>query len=342
MKKRTFKLRTYLRNGNILLVNLDDRDLFYACSKKYERQIEEYLISSSNDDREISLLTSQCRKLQNDLDALKEHFESGNEKISEFKRKHVKAEAEMKLWKTKMENEAQPKIDELEDENVKLRSRCDLNEQTLAELEAKIILLKKQKHKLFDDGKQSKADAENEKRKYDEKVKKLKEVSSSNEKLKLQIEDLKNEMESSRRENLLSSNELNKINHENMNLLNQVDLLKKEAENQQSKLTSQAEDLLVMDGKFLDIESQKKKIEIEKDDLILAVDDLEFALEKAKVKIDTLMREQEQIKTEMDQRLDDKESEIKAVVQNSQNQLNSERSKLSIEQKTCSELKRFG
>ena len=317
------------------------KGLFYTCSKKYERQIEEYILSSSNDDREISLLTSQCRKLQNELDAMKEQFESGNEKISEFKRKYVKAEAEMKLWKTKMENEAQPKIDELEDENAKLRSRCDLNDHSLAELEAKIVQLKKQKHKLFDDGKQSKADAENEKRKYDEKVKKLKEVSSSNEKLKLQIEDLKNEIESSRRENLLNSNELNKVTHENMNLLNQVDLLKKEAENQQSKLTSQADDLLIMDGKFLDIESQKKKIEIEKDDLILAVDDLEFALEKARVKIDALMREQEQIKTEMDQRLDDKESEIKALMQNSQNQLNSERSKLSIEQKTCSELKRL-
>ena len=246
----------------------------------------------------------------------------------------------MKLWKTKMENEAQPKIDELEDENAKLKSICDLNEQTLTELEAKIALLKKQKHKLFDDSKQSKADAENEKRKHDEKVKKLKEASSANEKLKVQIEDLKNEIESSRREILLSSNELNKVTHENMNLQNQVELLKKEAENHQSKLTSQAEDLLLMDGKFLDIESQKKKIEIEKDDLILTVDDLEFALEKAKVKIDTLMREQEHIKTEMDQRLDDKENEIKAVMQNSQNQLNSERSKLIIEQKTCSELKR--
>ena len=185
-----------------------------------------------------------------------------------------------------------------------------------------------------------KADAELDKRKYDEKVKKLKEVSTFNEKLKVQIEDLKDEIESSRRENLLNSNELNKIIHENSNLQNQVDLLKKEAENQQSKITSQAEDLLLNDGKILDIESQKKKIEIERDDLILALDDLEFSLEKAKVKNDTLMREHEHFKSEVDQRLDDKENEIKVLMQNSQSQLNSERSKLCIEQKTCTELKR--
>ena len=314
--------------------------LFYACSQKYEKQIEEFIISSNNDDREISLLTSQSRKLQNELDALKEQLEFGNEKISELKRKNVKTEAEMKLWRTKMENEAQPKIDELEEENAKLRSKYDLNEHTFAEFEAKIALLKKRNHKLFDDGKQLKADAEINKRKYDEKVKKLKEVSSFNEKLKVQIEDLKHEIESSRRENLLNSNELNKIIHENTNLQNQVDLLKKEAENLQTKVTSQAEDLLLNDGKILDIESQKKKIEIERDDLILALDDLEFSLEKAKVKNDTLMRDHEHFKSEVDQRLDDKENEIKVLMQNSQSQLNSERSKLCIEQKTCTELKR--
>ena len=86
------------------------------------------------------MLTSQSRKLQNELDALKEQFESGNEKISELKRKNVKAEAELKLWKSKMENEALPKIDELEEENVKLKSKFDLNEQTFAELETKIVL----------------------------------------------------------------------------------------------------------------------------------------------------------------------------------------------------------
>ena len=286
------------------------------------------------------MLTSQSRKLQNELDALKEQLEKGNEKISELKRKNVKVEADMKLWKTKMENEALPKIYELEEENAKLRSKYDLNEQTFAELEAKIVLLKKQKHKLIDDGKQLKADAEIDKRKYDEKVKKLKEVSSTNEKLKVQIEDLKNEIESSRRENLLNSNELNKITHENINLQNQVDLFKKEAENQQSKITSQAEDLLLMDGKILDIESQKKKNEIERDDLMLALDDLEFAFEKAKVKNDTLIREYEHFKNESDQRIEEKENEVKAIMQSSQSQLNSERSKLSIEQKTCTELKR--
>ena len=133
---------------------------------------------------------------------------------------------------------------------------------------------------------------------------------------------------------------MNKITQENINLQNQVDLLKKEAENQQCKLTSQAEDLLLMDGKILDIESQKKKIEIERDDLMLALDDLEFAFEKAKVKNDTLIREYEHFKTESDKKIEDKENEVKTTIQNYQSQLNSERSKLSIEQKTCIELKR--
>ena len=159
------------------MVNFFSIELFKFCifSKKYERQIEEHILSSNNDDREISLLTNQCRKLQNEIDALKEQFDVGNEKISELKRKNVKAESEMKLWRTKLENEAMPKIDEIEDENAKLRSKYDMNEKALVEFEAKIVLLKKQKHKLLEDAKQSKDEAENERRKLEEERRKQEE-----------------------------------------------------------------------------------------------------------------------------------------------------------------------
>ena len=150
--------------------------------------------------------------------SLKEQFDVGNEKISELKRKNVKAESEMKLWRTKLENEAMPKIDEIEDENAKLRSKYDMNEKALVEFEAKILLLKKQKNKLLEDAKQSKDEAENERRKLEEKMKKLKEVLTLNEKLKIQIEDLKQDIESSRRHNILCNNELSQVKHENSNL----------------------------------------------------------------------------------------------------------------------------
>ena len=325
------------------MVNFFSIEIFKFCifSKKYERQIEEHILSSNNDDREISLLTNQCRKLQNEIDALKEQFDVGNEKISELKRKNVKAESEMKLWRTKLENDAMPKIDEIEDENAKLRSKYDMNEKALVEFEAKILLLKKQKNKLLEDAKQSKDEAENERRKLEEKMKKLKEVLTLNEKLKIQIEDLKQDIESSRRHNILCNNELSQVKHENSNLQHQVDLLKNEAENHQSKITKQAEDLLLMEGKILDIESQKKKFEIEKDDLTLALEDLEFSLEKANVKNDAQLREFEKNRSEMEQRLDDKEIEMKTLMERLQNQLDAEKSKLCHEQKTCIELKRW-
>ena len=76
-----------------------------------------------------------------------------------------------------------------------------------------------------------------------------------------------------------------------------------------------------MEGKILDIESQKKKFEIEKDDLTLALEDLEFSLEKANVKNDAQMREFEKNRSEMEQRLDDKEIEMKTLMERLQNQL---------------------
>ena len=58
------------------------------------------------------------------------------------------------------------------------------------------------------------------------------------------------------------------------------------------------------------------------------------------MKNDAQMREFEKNRSEMEQRLDDKEIEMKTLMERLQNQLDAEKSKLCHEQKTCIELKR--
>merc|ERR1712228_368828 len=59
-----------------------------------------------------------------------------------------KAQAEVQLWKTKMETEALGKIDELESNRSKLGARVNEAEETIDSLNSKVSSIEKSKHRL--------------------------------------------------------------------------------------------------------------------------------------------------------------------------------------------------
>ena len=310
-------------------------------SKFYEKQIEEYKLTTNNDEREITLLTSQTRKCQNDIDSLREQVEASSEHISELKRKLSKSDSEIKLWKSKYETEACPKIDDLDEENKKLKSKFDEHEKTLADYETKISLLKKQKYKLSNELKESKQNIDEQTRINLDKSKKNKEQSDILEKLRRQIEDLKEQLEKKRKEINYIDNDFVHVKKENEDLKNQVDSFKHEIANLQSKFSKHSEDLSILEMKNLELETQKKKIETEKDDLIQTVDDLEFSHEKANTRYNTLYADYEKIRVDLEQKVEEKENEARDVAQKLQTLIDTERSKLEFEQKCSNELKRY-
>ena len=310
-------------------------------SKFYEKQIEEYKLTTNNDEREITLLTSQTRKFQNDTDSLREQVEASSEHISELKRKLSKSDSEIKLWKSKYETEACPKIDDLDEENVKLKSKFDEHEKTLADYETKISILKKQKYKLSNELKESKQHIDEQTRINLDKSKKNKEQSDILEKFRRQIEDLKEELEKKRKEINCIDNDFVHVKKENEDLKNQVDSLKHEIANLQSKFSKYSEDLSILEMKNMELETQKKKIETEKDDLIQTVDDLEFSHEKANTRYNTLYADYEKSRVDFEQKVEEKENEARDVAQKLQTIIDTERSKLEFEQKCSNDLKRY-
>ena len=92
-------------------------------SKAYESQLDEYKLTANNDEREIVSLSAQCRALQHESEMTKEQLENSSEAVSDLKRKLAKANADSKLWKTKYEADALSRIDEIEQQNSKLKSK---------------------------------------------------------------------------------------------------------------------------------------------------------------------------------------------------------------------------
>ena len=79
----------------------------------------------NNDEREILSLSGHCRTLQHDMEMIKEQLENSCESVSDLKRKLARANADLKHWKTKYEADALSKIDEIDEQNMKLKSKLD-------------------------------------------------------------------------------------------------------------------------------------------------------------------------------------------------------------------------
>ena len=245
-------------------------------------------VQADNDNREIVQLSSLNRKYQNEIDSVKEKLETSHEQISECKRKLSKSETEMKLWKSKYENEATVRIDELEHDNSKIIMKIEEMERYGQDQQSKMSIAKKQKMKLVEELKDSKQQLDVELKKLDEKSKKLKDLLSINESLKGRQEEFFNTIENLKKENIGYSAELFKIKQEMKNVYNELNLAKSEASNYQMKISEQAQEMQAMDGKMIELDGMRKKIENEKEDLLVTVDDLEFALDKANTRCSNL------------------------------------------------------
>ena len=310
---------------------------YYFNSKGYEKQIEEFKLNSNNDAREISSLTGHCRKVQNDCESLRESNERSNEKISELNRKLAKAESEAKLWKTKHEAEAVNKIEELEEENNKLRAKIDENEILRLESESRLSAMKKKNVKVIDELKHTKQEAEYQVRKLDESSKKVQDLNLAKEKLKSETEKLKDDLAMSRRDIISSQSEHNKVKMENEDLRHQVEVYKEESGLNQSKLMKSNEEQQYMEKKILELEQLKKRVETEKDDLIIALDDLECALDKAENKYSSITKEVEKMRAEYEEKIEEKEHESRQIMIKLQSLLEAEKFKSENDMKTFNE-----
>ena len=263
----------------------------------------------------------------------------------------------MKLWKSKFENEATSKIEDLEEENLKLKVQFEDFDHNSNDLQAKMMKLKKLNSKLSNDLKDHISELENANRKVDEKNKKIKEINYFTENQKQSIEELNHFIESLKKENIESLSEMCKYKQENEIMMNQMEILRSDNSSLQSKIHNQNNEIQSLDSRLLELDINKKRSESEKDDLILANDDLQFALEKLESRAKTLETEKDEMKKgivkfkvenfktlfvlEFDSKIEDKDAESSRQIHQLQICLDFERSKIETEKKSNNEQKRF-
>jgi chromosome segregation ATPase len=275
------------------------------------------------------------------MEMIKEELENSCESVSDLKGKLARANADLKHWKTKYEADALSKIEEIDEQKMKLKSKLDEVEHSKEDLASKYEVLKKSNHRLSSELKDIKTNLENSKMVNKEYEKKINENEFLSEKQRTCLNDLNEQLLQANKENKTYATELIKIRTSNADLNQKISSCKHENGNLETRIKNISDQKEGLERKVIDLEQIIRRMESEKDALILALEDLEFALDKAETRTLNDNKEVERLRIEHERRQEEMENEIRKSKSIFQNALEDAQINIETERKAKSETMRL-
>ncbi|XP_077643451.1 myosin-3 [Lonchura striata] len=277
--------------------------------EELKRQLEEEIKAKN-------ALAHALQSARHDCDLLREQYEEEQDAKGELQRALSKANSEVAQWRTKYETDAIQRTEELEEAKKKLSQRLQEAGQQADMLNSKCASLEKMKFKLQGEVEDLTLDIERANtsaaaldRKQQNFDKVVAEWKGKYEESQLEREALSKEADS-------LNTELFKMKNAYEETLDQLETIKRE----NAALQQEAADLteqITANGKMIrDLEKAKKQAEIEKNDLRIALEEAEAALEHEEAKILGVNQELTQIKSEISRKVADKDEELNQLKKN--------------------------
>merc|ERR1719334_3112659 len=283
--------------------------------------------------RDRASLLTKYKNLSSDCENLKMKIDEEAEKKNDVLRALSKAQSEIQLWKSKYETEALGRIDELESNKSKLGSRVSEAEETIDSLNTKIAATEKTKHRI-------EAELEDIQMEYERThaAAIITEKRGANfDKVlgewKAKADDMMAELEACRSESRNYSSEVSRVKAAYEETVEQLDVVRRENKN----LADEIKDLLdqLGDGgrSIHDLDKQRRKPEVDKEELQAALEEAEGALEQEENKVLRAQLELGQVRQEIDRRVAEKEEEFQNTRKNHERAMDSLNASLEAEQK---------
>merc|ERR1712051_267126 len=246
------------------------------------------------------------KNLSTELENLKDRVDEESEKKSDALKALSKANAEIQLWKSKMETEAAGRLDELEMGKAKLSSALNEAEETIDTLNQKIASTEKTKGRLeveledlqleYERVHAAAIITEKRGRNFDKVIGEW----------KAKVDDLGAEDDASQRECRNYNSELFRLKAAWDETAQQLDVVKRENKN----LADEIKDLLdqLGDGgrSIHELDKQRRRLEVEKEELQAALEEAEAALEQEENKVLRSQLELGQVRQEIDRKIAEK------------------------------------
>ncbi|XP_006898625.1 PREDICTED: myosin-1 [Elephantulus edwardii] len=227
-----------------------------------------------------------------------------------------KANSEVAQWRTKYETDAIQRTEELEEAKKKLAQRLQDAEEHVEAVNAKCASLEKTKQRLQNEVEDLMIDVERSNAACAALDKKQRNFDKILAEWKQKYEETHAELEASQKESRSLSTELFKIKNAYEESLDQLETLKRENKNLQQEISDLTEQIAEGGKRIHELEKIKKQIEQEKCELQAALEEAEASLEHEEGKILRIQLELNQVKSEIDRKIAEKDEEIDQLKRN--------------------------
>uniref|UniRef100_A0A8C2WD12 Myosin heavy chain n=1 Tax=Cyclopterus lumpus TaxID=8103 RepID=A0A8C2WD12_CYCLU len=272
---------------------------------------------------------------------LREQLEEEQESKAELQRELSKANSQVFQWRSKYETDAVLRIEELEDAKKKLVVRLQTVEEAVETSQAKCSSLEKTKlclqteiGELLVELERTNAAAlalEKRQRSFDKLLSDW----------KLKFEESQTDLEASQRESRSLSTELFKLKNCYEEALDHLETVKRENKNLQEEILDLT-DQIGQGGKTIyELERMKKILDVEKSDIRAALEEAEGTLEHEESKTLRFQMELQEIRTQIERKIAEKDEEIDNLRRGHQRSLETMQASLEAEVRSRSEAVRL-
>jgi len=338
------KKKLTIENGDFLR-QLEDAESQVAQLSKIKvsltTQLEDTKRLADEEGRERATLLGKFRNLEHDIDGLREQLEEESEAKADIQRQLSKANAECQMWRQKYESEGITRAEELEDSKRKLQARLGEAEDAIESLNQKVVALEKIKQRLSGDLEDMQLEVERAQTLAAQMEKRGKNFDKVISEWKSKVDDLSAELDASQKECRNFSTELFRLKTAYDEGQEHLESVRRENKN----LADEIKDLMDQIGEggrnVHEIDKQRRRLEVEKEELQAALEEAESALEQEENKVLRAQLELSQVRQEIDRRIQEKEEEFENTRKNHQRSLDSMQASLEAEAKGKAEALRM-
>ncbi|XP_059125389.1 myosin-2 isoform X3 [Peromyscus eremicus] len=282
----------------------------------FTQQIEELKRQLEEEVKAKNALAHALQSSRHDCDLLREQYEEEQESKAELQRALSKANSEVAQWRTKYETDAIQRTEELEEAKKKLAQRLQAAEEHVEAVNAKCASLEKTKQRLQNEVEDLMLDVERTNAACAALDKKQRNFDKILAEWKQKYEETHAELEASQKESRSLGTELFKMKNAYEESLDQLETLKRENKNLQQEISDLTEQIAEGGKRIHELEKIKKQVEQEKCELQAALEEAEASLEHEEGKILRIQLELNQVKSEIDRKIAEKDEEIDQLKRN--------------------------
>ncbi|GAB1296245.1 Myosin, heavy polypeptide 2, skeletal muscle, adult [Apodemus speciosus] len=282
----------------------------------FTQQIEELKRQLEEEVKAKNALAHALQSSRHDCDLLREQYEEEQESKAELQRALSKANSEVAQWRTKYETDAIQRTEELEEAKEEAGSASAGSRGARRSRERQVCFPGEDEAAVQNEVEDLMLDVERTNAACAALDKKQRNFDKILAEWKQKYEETHAELEASQKEARSLGTELFKMKNAYEESLDQLETLKRENKNLQQEISDLTEQIAEGGKRIHELEKIKKQVEQEKCELQAALEEAEASLEHEEGKILRIQLELNQVKSEIDRKIAEKDEEIDQLKRN--------------------------